>query len=341
MSLPEFAMTYVAYFPEHGVLKVGRAWIWQRLNELGDLGAHIIVLQRGTDASWEREALKVLARCFPKAFANYMDAEPVLGKGGKGHTECFAVEEYDLQFALDRCIEGFARGNETGENEATNDRRERPRVAGVREGAGRGEADSVRPVVASGSAGAGADGPGVDRGARLPEAGSDGGGRHGVGAPRDADRCGLPRHLRSGWLRVVAALTTSEARQAGRDDHDSGPARAVSMDVHGWGERGREGAGESRGAGRAGGERSGLGCGAEGPQTRGAPPGQAVDAQRTACVLSRAHAGRLRRYPCGPCRDTRIVREDWLRSAIYEQKLTTFYEQGEADDWHGADLNTF
>lgn len=45
--------------------------------------------------------------------------------------------------------------------------------------------------------------------------------------------------------------------------------------------------------------------------------------------------------PCGPCRDTRIVREDWLRSAIYEQNLTTFYEQGEADDWHDADLGAF
>ena len=26
MSMPEFAMTYVVYWPEEGVLKVGRAW---------------------------------------------------------------------------------------------------------------------------------------------------------------------------------------------------------------------------------------------------------------------------------------------------------------------------
>src|SRR5690606_20174989 len=112
-----------------------------------------IVCQRNTDATWEREALQVLRRWFPRAFTSWADAEDVLGPGGKGFTECFTVQPEDLNFALDRCIEGFARGNDV--NQATNDQPRRPRDAGDR--AGRREADGDVAVAEPRPAGPGAD----------------------------------------------------------------------------------------------------------------------------------------------------------------------------------------
>ena len=38
------------------------------------------------------------------------------------------------------------------------------------------------------------------------------------------------------------------------------------------------------------------------------------------------------RKKCGPCRDRRLLREEWLNSKIYEQKLTDYYEATGADD---------
>ncbi|PPG35189.1 hypothetical protein C5E10_06250 [Pseudoclavibacter sp. RFBG4] len=37
--------------------------------------------------------------------------------------------------------------------------------------------------------------------------------------------------------------------------------------------------------------------------------------------------------PCGPCRDARIVRHDWMETKVYEQRLTDHYEREESDDW--------
>lgn len=120
LSLPKYALTYVAYWrdelgPGVGVLKVGRAWKWSRIEELQRSGAHVIVAHPGTDASWEREALIEMDRLFEPAFAAADEAAHLLWRG-RGWTECFAVDERDLYMAFRMCIRAFARGNEEGVN---------------------------------------------------------------------------------------------------------------------------------------------------------------------------------------------------------------------------------
>jgi hypothetical protein len=44
--MPEFAMTYVVYWPEAGVLKVGRAWRFHRVQMMTRSGGHVVVPAR-------------------------------------------------------------------------------------------------------------------------------------------------------------------------------------------------------------------------------------------------------------------------------------------------------
>ena len=81
--MPTFAMTYVVWDPRSWTLKVGRAWRFSRVQRWIDRGWVVVVCQRGTDASWEREALAVLRHWFPAAFRSWAHAEDVLGPGGK------------------------------------------------------------------------------------------------------------------------------------------------------------------------------------------------------------------------------------------------------------------
>lgn len=120
LALPKYALTYVAYWhdelgPGEGVLKVGRAWKWSRIEEMQRSGAHVIVAHPGTDASWEREALKEMDRLFEPAFAAADEASGILWRG-RGWTECFRVDERDLYMAFRMCIRAFARGNDEGVN---------------------------------------------------------------------------------------------------------------------------------------------------------------------------------------------------------------------------------
>ncbi|CAI7646677.1 unnamed protein product, partial [Penicillium discolor] len=180
-------MTYVVWHPESWTLKIGRAWAWSRVQRWLDRGWYPIVCQRGTDASWEREALRVLRRIFPAAFASWADAEDVLGPGGKGYSECFTVEPEDLNSALAACIRGFARGTDV--HQATNDQPRRLRDAGrsagrreavggvavaeprpARPGAVRHEGDLVGDVSdARPDTGRGRRAPGAAGGGRVPD----------------------------------------------------------------------------------------------------------------------------------------------------------------------------
>ena len=119
-GLPRYAMTYVAYWPDargegRGILKVGRAWRQSRLEMLRISGAHILICARGTDATWEREALRRLRAWFPQAFRDETEAYWYLWRG-RGWTECFDVDDHYLDLAGKLIIEGFARGNEPGMN---------------------------------------------------------------------------------------------------------------------------------------------------------------------------------------------------------------------------------
>ncbi|MDF2576182.1 MAG: hypothetical protein K0S05_3094, partial [Agromyces sp.] len=116
MSMPTFAMTYVVYWPAEGVLKVGRAWRFSRVQMMVRSGGRILVLARGTDATWERNALRMLRLWFPAAFRDEADATGLLFMG-RGWSECFRVDEHHLQLAVDLCFEGFARGSDQGVNE--------------------------------------------------------------------------------------------------------------------------------------------------------------------------------------------------------------------------------
>lgn len=175
-AMPEYAMTYVVWWAEERVLKVGRTCQWYRIEAFKQSGAQVLILARGTDATWEREALRVLAQWFPKAFVDHIDAWSLLPKGS-GWTECFSVSEHHLPLAVELCFEGFAEGNEQGVNEerATEDQRGRSRVPRVHESAARGEADSDRAVDESdGRGGPVPVGAGVDRRGNLPGGGGDG-----------------------------------------------------------------------------------------------------------------------------------------------------------------------
>ncbi len=97
-------MTYVVVWadefgPGRHVLKVGRAWRSSRLQMMTMSGAQVIICARGTDRTWEIEALRKLRRWFPQAFNNDLEARSILFKG-RGWTECFEVDDAHLQLCL-------------------------------------------------------------------------------------------------------------------------------------------------------------------------------------------------------------------------------------------------
>lgn len=167
----KYAQTYVAYWPQRGVLKVGRAWRSSRLEQLSE-DAIIIFCMSGTDETWEREALHLLRNRFPTAFTNAHQAEDLL-RHGHGYSECVNVNNQELDEALELCMQGFARGNDLGYNppatpswrqtftQLRTARRARrrgdvggaapDRISGDTDAAGRG--DDRRPAVAEGGAG--------------------------------------------------------------------------------------------------------------------------------------------------------------------------------------------
>ncbi|MDF2578455.1 MAG: hypothetical protein K0S49_34 [Microbacterium sp.] len=273
MSLPTFAMTYVAYWRDAGVLKVGRAWRWSRVQEMTISGARIIILARNTDATWEREALRRLRRWFPAAFNDEREASQLLFRG-RGWSECFRVDEYHLQLAVDLCIEGFARGNDQGFNEvaAEDDQRNRSRVRRLRPRPLRSEGDSTRALVPDGPRRPPATRRPSDRRRALP-----------VGQPPGSDRprraphphargVRLPDHLRGAGLRMDTAPQAPQRRQTRPRVHFTPttpnparncPSRALSAalaafhGIPGYGEGAcvgaREGEGEGEGPGAGGG----------------------------------------------------------------------------------------
>lgn len=111
----KYAATYVAYWPELYVLKVGRAWRESRIEHLRQSGAEILLYMRGTDDTWEREALAELATTYPRAFDTPAEAVDVLDRG-RGWSECFLVDHHEVRHAFDLCMTGFLRGNDLGYN---------------------------------------------------------------------------------------------------------------------------------------------------------------------------------------------------------------------------------
>lgn len=119
--LPRFAWTYVVYWPDAlgpglGVLKIGRAWSRWRVKRMVDRGAWLVSNIGGTDESWERWALRLLALQYPRAFQSANQATDLIYRG-HGWTECFAVAEDEVYEAMDVCIRGYSYGNDRGRND--------------------------------------------------------------------------------------------------------------------------------------------------------------------------------------------------------------------------------
>ncbi len=252
--MPRYAMTYVVYWPHAKVLKVGRAWRFSRVQMMATSGAQVLVLARGTDGTWEREALAVLRRWFPAAFDTAEASEGLLFMG-RGWTECFAVDEHHVQLALDLCMEGFAKGNDQGINEESEDQRGRSEVAGIPARTDRDEADSVRVVAAHGRTRAPGTGAGADRGGSVPGAG---GGRPGGGSPAEAGRIWVLEDLPGRWSGVDPAREPAACGHAERAGIGvSATAARLVATCRGCGGRACERARES---GRAGEGRAGRAC---------------------------------------------------------------------------------
>lgn len=305
--MPKYAITYVAYWqdvfaPYKGVLKVGRAWKWHRLDMLTRSGAHIIVCARGTDWTWEAEALKVLRRFFPKAFNNAYEAEGVLFMG-RGWTECFEVDEIDLQFALKLCFKGFAKGNDQGVNEqrATEDLDAGIDLEELPACADGGEADGAGVVADSGRAGSDGAHTGVDSGGDLSGASGSG---VGDDAHSDVGRVRIPDDLpeRGHGLGSVDAPA-----EGGRAACDVGVPTATGYmhahdsrrfaNVRGCGGRARE----SARAGRAGERAASEQVGAVGAGARANP-------QAGTSAAARCSADRLPGSPKRPVQRLRAMR---------------------------------
>lgn len=247
----KYAQTYVAYWPQWGVLKVGRAWRSSRLDQLSE-DAIVIVCMSGTDETWEREALQLLRARFPTAFDNATQAEDFL-RAGRGWSECVLVDEHELEEALDLCMTGFARGNDLGYNppatpgwrhtlnqlRTTRRARRRGDAGCVADGRGAGDADPAGCGDGGGSAVAG--GGAVDRDGSGGAAPAD---ARGVGADHDRDRAGRgrvdsPRRgaVFTGCKRECAceragACVGGRARAGGRGRPAAGAAACPSV-VHG------------------------------------------------------------------------------------------------------------
>ncbi|MFC5127434.1 hypothetical protein ACFPRL_30185 [Pseudoclavibacter helvolus] len=100
------ATTYVAWWPESGVLKVGRAVpSGTRLAELVEHGARILFAFRRTPAVWERAALSELRRVFEPAFVDNLDAWEHMPRG-HGWSECVRVSARQIGRAIDLILKG-------------------------------------------------------------------------------------------------------------------------------------------------------------------------------------------------------------------------------------------
>jgi len=93
-------MTYVVYWRDRQVMKVGRTRQWSRLRAFEATGAQVMVELRNRDPEEERYALADMRQRYARAFATEDDARDTLPRG-RGFTECFTVREVDVMDALD------------------------------------------------------------------------------------------------------------------------------------------------------------------------------------------------------------------------------------------------
>lgn len=90
MNRPDRTTVYAVYWPEHGVLKVGKGRSVERQKVWVRRGADVIMQLVDVPASWERRIHARLSATFLRAFDNERDARWLLGSAF-GFSECFIV----------------------------------------------------------------------------------------------------------------------------------------------------------------------------------------------------------------------------------------------------------
>ena len=69
VKIPPLAFTYVIWWEDFGVLKVGRCWKMRRIRELTATGGRVLVLKEQSEAGYERYALREIRKEFLPAFS--------------------------------------------------------------------------------------------------------------------------------------------------------------------------------------------------------------------------------------------------------------------------------
>ena len=252
-TVPRLAMTYAVYWPEHQILKIGRAWKMSRLRGFGATGGVVIVLLRDTPAIWERGALAELDGWFERAFTRENDSLHLL-RGGRGFTECFKVTAASLGRAIKTMMQGIRRyGHEEETGHPAGDVPERGPVGAI----GGDEADGGGVTAVRRRSRTGVDDAGADQGGTV----ADGRGRDGFGDHDAAARAGvrrLPRHLPGRSAHVLPGDRVAACGPSGRlaDTAATYPEsiRKRSGFIRGWGGR------EKREGERVGGRGCVEGC---------------------------------------------------------------------------------
>ena len=109
---------YIIYWFDAEVFKIGvtdRADRLRKHARTGGMALHVIPHMTTKN---EREAIRHVAYAFDRAFPDFESAEPLLGTGGLGFTECFKVPRRHLLGATELAFMGVRRSsaNETDKN---------------------------------------------------------------------------------------------------------------------------------------------------------------------------------------------------------------------------------
>lgn len=207
MIRPETTTLYAVYWPEQGVLKVGRCWRASRYRELCATGGRVVFLMRDVPTRWELCALAQLDEHFLPAFTSAAESEHILPRG-RGFTECFSVAPADLWAAVDQIYEGIVRyGDDTTKDDHTGG----VLAGGAAEPAAGGAADGDLAATVRGRSGAGEGERQADAGELLP-AGSDHDGFDDRGAPADAGRRRVPDVVRRRRVDVLCDVGVADGR---------------------------------------------------------------------------------------------------------------------------------
>ena len=100
-----YAMVYMVWWPEHGLLKYGRCWRMERIYAYLRGGAQLITITKPMRKDAEEHVLRIARSRYPRPFGRREEAEWLLPgergrRGGSGYSEVFLVRPDQLREAL-------------------------------------------------------------------------------------------------------------------------------------------------------------------------------------------------------------------------------------------------